>query len=147
MTAPLTPEALVESLSAFLAARFSILKWQADAHAVALLAGPLVPIIADAAEARAAHQQVTAERDEARSIIEGLARDLAKERVELARLRAEGEALKRKRDMAADLVVSLCDSVLGNAYLGKEGEEELAVDLKRLFTRIALARAATAREG
>lgn len=39
--------------------------------------------------------------------------------------------------LTAGLIVSLCDSVLGNAYLGKEAEEELASDLKRVFARTA----------
>ncbi len=62
----------------------------------------------------AAHQQVTAERDEARAIIEGLARDLAKDRAELARLRAEGEAkdraLKEKTD-ALDAIEAWLEEV------------------------------------
>lgn len=66
---------------------------------------------------------------------------------ELARLRAEGEAKDRDNAVTALMVIALCNSVLGNAYLGKEGEEELAGHVKAAFTKPALARAATAREG
>lgn len=73
MTAPLTPEALVEALVACLEENDHRSRYQ---QAVALLSGPLVPVITDAAEARAALAAATAEAASLRAEVEAKDRAL-----------------------------------------------------------------------
>ena len=68
---------------------------------------------------------------------------LATATAEAARLRGEVEAKDRDHAVTALMVIALCNSVLGNAYLGKEGEEALAGHVKAAFIDPALAGAAT----
>ncbi|CAO4179114.1 hypothetical protein [Methylorubrum populi] len=123
-----TPDEATDHQRAVLAARAKEARRVADFA----IAGPLAPLLA-------AHQQVTAERDE--------------DRAELAQLRAEGEA----KDRALKLCLAELDWQVSAAEhcgdpdrecpmqdIGKPcGEHAQAQDA----ARTALARAATAREG